>query len=191
MSATNVHPKLERVVKLGGSLLDWPEFPRRLRQWFAQQPPMPTGFIVGGGAIVDCLRDADRVHQLGEEAAHWLCIKAMSITAQMVAGLLPELTLLDAEQLLKLDQKTSNNPLPATWSITSDSIAARACTLLGADELVLLKSKSPPKFATLEELGADDYVDAYFPQASRQIAQIRFVNLRAEVPNDLTLQRTV
>jgi aspartokinase-like uncharacterized kinase len=190
MSAASVLPKLDRVVKLGGSLLDWPEFPRRLRQWLAQQPPKPTGLIVGGGAIVDGLRDADRVHQLGDEAAHWLCIKAMSLTAQMVAQLLPELRLLDAEELLTLDQKMSDTPLPATWSITSDSIAARACTLLGADELVLLKSKSP-KLATLEELANDDYVDAYFPQAARQIARIRLVNLREEPPTDVTLQKPV
>jgi aspartokinase-like uncharacterized kinase len=191
MSATTVLPKLDRVIKLGGSLLDWPEFPQRLRQWLAQQPPKPTGFIVGGGVMVDCLRNADRVHHLGEEAAHWLCIKAMSLTAQMVSQLLPELTLLDAEELMTLDQKTSEIPLPASWSITSDSIAARACTLLGADELVLLKSKSPPKYDTLEELATDDYVDTYFPQAARQIAKIRFVNLRAEAPTDVTPQRTV
>lgn len=178
-------------MKLGGSLLDWPEFPQRLRHWLSQQPPKSTALIVGGGALVDCIRDADRVHQLGEEASHWLCIKAMSITAQMVAGLLPELTLLEAEELLSLDQTKSENPLPATWSVTSDSIAARACTLLGADELVLIKSKSPPKCGTLKELAQDEYVDAYFPKAAGQIAQIRLVNLRTEVPTDVTSQKSV
>jgi aspartokinase-like uncharacterized kinase len=70
-----------------------------------------------------------------------------------------------AEAKLKL------KPLPADWSVSSDSIAARAAIFLGAEELVLLKS-------TLTTDGAADYIDGYFEIAAQGIPRIRFVDLR-------------
>ena len=35
---TNESGREVRVIKLGGSLLDWPEFPQRFRAWLKLQP---------------------------------------------------------------------------------------------------------------------------------------------------------
>ena len=67
--------------------------------------------------------------------------------------------------------KLGLKPLPDDWSVSSDSIAARAAGYLGAVELVLLKS-------TLADGDQPDYVDGYFAVAARGIPRVRFVNLR-------------
>lgn len=197
MSEAACHGGL-RVVKLGGSLLDWPEFPSRLRDWLGMQPKKPTLLIVGGGDVVEAVRKLDAVHKLGESKAHWLCIDALRISAKLLSQFFPEvvpfspdvadrpLMLADVPWLMDLDSKRSVRPLPETWEVTTDSIAARATVLLGADELVLLKSASPQRAGSLRDLANAGYVDPHFPICAKSIAQIRLVNLRdgkfAELP---------
>ena len=79
---------LLRVVKLGGSLLDLPDLPGRVERWLGRQPPASNVIVVGGGPLVNAIRASDRIHKLDEVAAHWLCIRVMSVTAQRVAKLL-------------------------------------------------------------------------------------------------------
>ncbi len=81
-------PAAVRVIKLGGSLLDWPELAPGLRAWLAGQPRAANILVVGGGAIVEKLRELDRQHHFSPAAAHWLAIRAMSITAAIAAELL-------------------------------------------------------------------------------------------------------
>ena len=185
-----------RVVKLGGSLLDWPEFPGQLRSWLSQQSPACNVLIAGGGGFADVIRAADQTHSLGELVAHKLCIDALQVTARMVACLLPEARgplppsamepsaqaqtlLLDVAALIDLDTQRSVRPLPASWDVTTDSIAARAAVLLNADELVLLKSTLPQRAASLRNLADAGYVDAHFPVCAKSLSRIRLVNLRA------------
>jgi aspartokinase-like uncharacterized kinase len=183
-----------RVVKLGGSLLDWSELIARLRAWLADQSPAVHVLIVGGGALVDKLRELDAVNAFAAETSHHLAIRAMSVTAGAVAEQLPEATLVDAiEQLDLHDSKTlqildaeqflsqqhgTSEALPASWDVTSDSIAARVATALGAEELVLLKSCLPDGPADLESLAHSGYADAYFPRAAQSLV-VRCVNLRS------------
>jgi aspartokinase-like uncharacterized kinase len=159
-----------RVIKLGGSLLDWPDWVGQFRRWLAAQPPATNVLVVGGGAVVDALRALDRACPLRPATSHWLAVRAMSVTAAIAAELLgdvPDLEILDVESFLRKDQRRSD-ALPCGWHVTSDSIAARAATTLEAAELVLVKSALP---------GAGDYVDAYFPSAARGLT-VRFVDLR-------------
>ncbi len=191
-----------RVVKLGGSLLDLPDLVPRLRAWLAAQRACPTILVVGGGALVDAIRDTAQAHGLSDAAAHWQCIQAMRVQAETMRKALPEARLLVGldtagriEQassaplwilepwhfMREVDRQGGHAPLPESWDATSDSIAARVADLSGAGELVLLKS-APPPAETLAELAAVGYVDRFFPQAARGAARVRFVNLRAESP---------
>ncbi len=182
-----------RVIKLGGSLLDWPELPAAFSRWLERQTPAQNIVIVGGGKIVDALRELDRVGSLGEEAAHWLAIEGMSLTAALAVELLAGATLvrdigdlkcadgagvriLDVVDFMRKDAE-SEDSLPCTWSVTSDSIAARVAQRIEAFELVLLKSASPARGSTRKELADTGYLDAYFPQASLRLP-LRAVNLR-------------
>jgi aspartokinase-like uncharacterized kinase len=180
-----------RVIKLGGSLLDWPELPSRFRDWLKRQSPAVNVVIVGGGSIVDAVRTIDKRQRLPEEVAHWLAVRAMSVTAQLVAHWVPDTALvtrldalqlevpsvqvLDVEQFLRDD--SSADGLPRGWHVTSDSIAARAARALAADELVLLKSTMPTNQSSREAWCASGLVDEYFRHVSHG-RQLRFVNLR-------------
>ncbi len=108
----------------------------------------------GGGPAADALRMLDRVHVLGEEAAHWLALRALSVNAHFLACLLPGAPVVprpptptDAGDAFILDptaffQEDDHRPgaLPHTWHVTSDSLAVRVAVYAGARELVLLKS---------------------------------------------------
>jgi aspartokinase-like uncharacterized kinase len=180
-----------RVVKLGGSLLDWPELPVALREWLATQPPAANLLIVGGGSLVEAVRALDRIHELSDEGAHWLAIRAMGVTATLVAelldvplidsrvdsqGLREGVCVLNVERLLREDA-AGPDPLPASWQVTSDSIAARAARVVGATELVLLKSAPPTVASDHAAWSQEGYVDAYFPIASKGLT-VRAVNIR-------------
>jgi 5-(aminomethyl)-3-furanmethanol phosphate kinase len=182
-----------RVIKLGGSLLDWPELAPNFRRWLAMQSDAVNILIVGGGAIVDAVRRLDARHRLTAEAAHWLSIRGMGVTAQIACGLLTEATcvhsldelqfsaggglqILEVEPFLR-DDMASANALPCGWEVTSDSIAARLATVLRARELVLLKSTLAAVPPAREALAQSGLVDEYFANASRALA-IRVVNLR-------------
>ena len=185
-----------RIVKVGGSLFDWPRMPTALREWLAGQPTALNVLIAGGGALADAIRVADGRFHLAPETAHWLCIDAMSITARLLATVCPDFELLTTfEKLQQLHANTAAGTavfdcqeflrdhesqlpgvrLPRDWSVTSDSIAARIGMLLGADELVLLKSTDPP--ATVDGWAASGFVDSFFPTVSANLV-FRAVNLR-------------
>lgn len=182
-----------RVIKLGGSLLDWPELAPRVRAWLGGQPPATNIVIVGGGPMVDKLRALDREHHFSPAAAHWLSIRAMSLTAAIVAEWLEEATLVSSLEKLRLAGPTSlqifdvehflredqgaDGALPCGWEVTSDSIAARVAAIVSARELVLLKSALPAPGSSREAWARSGFVDAHFPRASVGLS-VRCVNLR-------------
>lgn len=184
-----------RVIRVGGSLLTWNAFATAMNNWLADEVPGTEIFIVGGGPWVELLRQAARRFRLKEESAHWNCVRAMSVTAQLLANVmgwpivrsLPEIKTLDGEARIVfdvfdfLDNSThidGEQALPASWDVTSDSISARVAAALNADELVLLKSQVPPG-TNIAELARLGYVDAWFPRAVTGLEHVRFVNLRS------------
>lgn len=188
-----------RVVKLGGSLLKQAGLSRRLDAWFATQPRAATLVVVGGGEWVEALRRFDRRHGLDAVAAHWLSIRAMEVTARVVAEAWPACGWLDrlADWQTFADSKSAmvvdpwqfvaevephqpGTPLPYGWHVTSDSIAARLAEVMSALELVLLKSALPGEKATAETAAAAGYVDPWFPHAAARVPRVRCVDLTAE-----------
>ncbi|MCI0359845.1 MAG: hypothetical protein L0211_15315 [Planctomycetaceae bacterium] len=194
-----------RVVKVGGSMLDWKPLPATLVHWLFAQGTASNILIAGGGALADVIRRADAQLGLGEDAAHQLCVDVLGVTArlltavlagkaklatwaqvqgQLSAGRLPEIQVLDARSFLRETDSTDHiDMLPHTWDVTSDSIAACIACALAADELVLLKSCEPPGNPSGDPsphvLAAGGYVDRYFPIAARSFAgRVRMVNLR-------------
>ncbi|QEH37346.1 Amino acid kinase family protein [Aquisphaera giovannonii] len=191
------------VVKVGGSLLGWPELPGRLAGWLDAQrasgaPSADPVLIViaGGGPFADAVRDLDRVHGLGDEAAHRLAIRSMDLTAALLAGLLPGSRLVAGRRellascrlgavlvatpgpLLRDLDDAGPDPLPSSWDVTSDSIAARIAARLGASRLVLLKSRPIADGASLREAAAIGLVDPRFPEVAAGLRRIEVVSLR-------------
>ena len=194
----NVRPI--RVVKVGGSLFAFSALVQTLETWLDSQAPAVNILIAGGGRLADVIRDADRRFSLGELPSHWLCVDVLAVSARLLATLLPtsylEVTLVDVRRrlstnavecpivfcpahFLRHDEPRLGDPvLPHSWSVTSDSIAARVARALSADELVLLKSSDPPDPLP----PGSDYVDPYFSEASKGVPKVRLVNLRQVSP---------
>jgi 5-(aminomethyl)-3-furanmethanol phosphate kinase len=129
-------PSKPLVVKLGGSLFSRvPE----LVQVF-QKSPRPLFIVPGGGKFADAVREA----RLPDDEAHWMAIGAMDQYGIYVSSF--GLTTTD---LLEIPEKTTvflpfrstkhYDPLPHSWDITSDTIAAWIAGKLSL-ELLILKS---------------------------------------------------
>jgi aspartokinase-like uncharacterized kinase len=174
------------VIKVGGSLFDMPDLRSRLIQFLRGLNCPEVALVPGGGQVVDAIRHLDRSHRLGEEASHWLALRALSLNAHLLANLLqgqsvsvsasfegwPELwqrgriPILDTYPFALADEASSDH-LPHSWDVTSDSIAARVARVVDARRLVLLKSVAAPD-ASCADLVCQGVVDRFFTQASGQ-----------------------
>lgn len=190
-----------RIVKIGGSLLDYEDLPKAWENWLARQPELPTVIVVGGGSLVDQVRSWNERYPLEEETAHWMCVRAMAITASLLYQRLPGTSLVqewvDLKQQLaeespfaprifsvesflrSVEPGLAGAPLPCSWDVTSDSIAARIAEVLAARELVLCKSISQDVDISWHEQARAGHVDAHFPLIVEEIASIRWLNLRS------------
>lgn len=164
------------VVKVGGSLLDCPGLGPALNHWLNTLNESVT-LVPGGGLCADAVRTYDRIHKVGDERSHWLALRAMAVTAELIRGLIgenPTITILDADEFCRND-----SVLPHSWAVTSDSIAARFAEQQHASRLILLKSANLPDHMSWQEAAIRDYVDAYFPQAvARLTCPVRWINFR-------------
>jgi probable H4MPT-linked C1 transfer pathway protein len=135
----------------------------------------PLLIVPGGGPFADVVRDQDARLHLSDDAAHWMAVLGMDqyahvivsrmrgavlvsdsveMSAAVCAGHIPVLA---PSAWLRRD-----DPLPHSWQVTSDSIAAWIAGEIGAKRLVLVK---PP--------GSDPHagiVDGYFERARGMLA---------------------
>lgn len=191
------------VAKVGGSLLNWSGLPDALTTFLDRNRGRRLVLVVGGGETVDVIRALDQIHALGERASHQLALRAMDLTAHCLAAMIPGLIVVDAitdlpplwslfaipvlapRRFLDQEDQSVSDPLPHSWSVTSDSIAARLADRLGADSLVLLKSTEAPASIDRSEAAALGLVDPSFPAASAAVPRVSILNLR-----DSRLQET-
>jgi aspartokinase-like uncharacterized kinase len=203
-----MHPDVS-VIKVGGSLLDWPELPDRLTVFLERQRSrLATDrmiLIAGGGATADLVRRLDRDHRLDDETAHRLAIHAMDLSARFLAAIMPgtvaverltdrfrawregQLPILIPSSILQDIERCGAAPLPRSWDTTSDSIAAWIAGHLGASSLVLLKSASLPEGAGRLEAARLERVDPNFPRIAHGLARVEYVNLRDSAADLLIL----
>jgi aspartokinase-like uncharacterized kinase len=183
------------VAKVGGSLFDWPELPGRLRAWLDFQ--VAEGFapvlVAGGGPFADAVRDLDRIHGLGDIASHDLAIRAMDVTAHALAAMVPGLVVVDglggAEEGGErvpvmavhrwLFSPGEMDSLPASWDVTSDSIAALLAIRLGAQRLVLIKSGPLSGGMGIGQASIEGLIDRHFPTIAAKIGAVGWLNLRS------------
>jgi 5-(aminomethyl)-3-furanmethanol phosphate kinase len=170
------------VVKVGGSFAARPAQLRRLMETLAGAARRRWLVVVpGGGSFADEVRRVDRRFRLSDSAAHWMAVLAMDQYAYLLQRLAPgaalvrrrsELrrgrvnVLLPAAWLLRAD------PLPHSWDVTSDSIAAWVAAQLSVRRLMLVKHENGfiapdlsmrSRRAALAALG--NVVDPYFSRA--------------------------
>jgi aspartokinase-like uncharacterized kinase len=184
------------VIKIGGSLFDLSDLPARLEGLLSDfARPYPVA-LCGGGPTVDLIRRWDRLYALGEEASHWIALRALTINAlvaERAAGVLRHVTssaefdavwrerrvpLLDAHAFIRDVDCRRPDALPRRWRVTSDSIAARMAVAFGAPELILLKSAAPEEGWTAAEAARRGLVDPHFPVAAAGLPRVIVINLR-------------
>jgi aspartokinase-like uncharacterized kinase len=183
------------VVKVGGSLFDLPGLASRLAALLRVLERREIVLVAGGGFAAQFVRILDRDHRLGEETSHWLALRSLSLTAHALAAILPRsavvgrvsecprvwqaggLPVLDPFTFAK-DDEGRPGALPHRWDVTSDSLAARVAGVMGARELILLKSVTIPPEMGWAEASQCGLVDAYFAKAVGKSPSARAVNLR-------------
>jgi aspartokinase-like uncharacterized kinase len=146
--------------------------------------------VPGGGAAVDVVREFTRLHRIGEEDAHWRALRAVAMNAHFLAGLLPGTpivehpagfadgwAILDAHAFARGDE-SSANPLPHTWAVTSDAVAARAAHVAAARRLVLLKSVTMPSPTCWHEAAQRGWVDPVFAEMVTSEIDVFAINFR-------------
>ena len=164
-------------LKFGGSMLTHPTWPAMLRR-LLKALEMPVHIVCGGGAVVDGLRHYDAAVPQPPVRMHRLAIAGMALNARMVAEEL-DLPLLqqlppDHDQqdhsglidpICWLDAGLFDH-LPASWSVTSDSLAAVVAHSF-AEPLLLAKQCPPPASVATESAG---------PHLYRQLATAGWVD---------------
>lgn len=157
------------VIKLGGGLLADPGvFRDTLSCVVTVARRRQVAIVAGGGPFADVVRAVDRAMSLGDEEAHWMAVLAMDQYAHLIAARIAGSRLVNAPDTVAASLADglipviapyqwlrATDPLPHSWDVTSDSIAAWIAGALGAGELLLVK---PP--------AADaPLVDPYFTRA--------------------------
>jgi len=169
-------PPAGQVVKVGGSLLGLYAWPERLAELLADiSTPL---LVVGGGSVVEGLRQIDEVSPRPPALMHDLAIDAMSLTARIVAdalglpvvGTASGSGVLDAAAWLRATGHATR--LPVGWHVTSDSIAALVATETNRGLLLAKRAPPPEGDHDLERLAAAGWVDAHFPAAAATVATI-------------------
>jgi aspartokinase-like uncharacterized kinase len=142
----------DAVLKVGGSLGRGQGLARLCQEIAWQGKERRLLVVPGGGPFADQVRSASRIHHLGETAAHRMALLAMDQYGLLLADLLPGAAatadILSARQaaaqgrvavLLPAALVTQADPLPHSWQVTSDSIAAWIAGLVKTGLLVLIK----------------------------------------------------
>jgi len=185
----------DAVVKVGGSLLDWPGLAAGLAGYLGARRGDHLVLVVGGGRFADALRDLDARQGLGEARSHALALRVLDVTARALAAIAPGLVVVEEvadlppawasgrvpilapRRFLDADDR-SPGPLPHTWATTTDAIAARLAARLGARELALLKAAPLPEGTDLIEAARLGLVDPETPAAAAGLAVVTYRDLR-------------
>jgi 5-(aminomethyl)-3-furanmethanol phosphate kinase len=158
---------VDAVVKVGGALLaNILQFDAVLDAIAAASRTRRLVVVPGGGPFADTVRETDQRLGLTDTAAHWMAVLAMDQYAHLIAArLVPSQLATDPAQIEAAFSRSAvpvlapsqwlrdEDPLPHTWDVTSDSIAAWIAGRLGSRALILVK----PAGAT-----AGTRVDAFF-----------------------------
>ena len=133
------------VVKVGGGLGD-SALPRLCTTLGELGERHPLIVVPGGAGFADAVRDADRRFRLRPATSHRMAILGMEQFGWLLGDLIPGAALGSDLARVRAGRTTVLLPaalpldeLPASWDVTSDSIAAWVAGRVDAGRLVLLK----------------------------------------------------
>ena len=150
---TVTSPAVRTVVKVGGGLLGRAgALDLVVEALTAFRTGRRVVVLPGGGPFADAVRQMFKRIKIGEDAAHWMAILGMDQYAHALAARIPGAALVDDPLGIAEALQTGRlpviapyrwlraaDPLPHTWEVTSDTIAAWLAGALGARRVVLIK----------------------------------------------------
>ncbi len=180
------------VIKLGGSLAHSKTLINCFNKIHQRYQGRSVIIVPGGGAFADQVRLAQQQWQFDDVTAHHMAILAMQQMALMFKSLAPQWTVVSslselhiAKDLNKILIWSPNSAeldqanIPATWDITSDSLAAWLAKQLSATDLILVKSSVIDPQASLEQLAAQQIIDQGFcQQVQGGLFSVQVINQR-------------
>jgi aspartokinase-like uncharacterized kinase len=162
------------VVKVGGSLAETGRLGPALAM--IRTARIPVVVVPGGGPFAESVRSLQRTMQFDDAVAHRLAMLGMHQMAELMVSIQDGFRVAQTlEQIAEvsghgqvpvwapLPMMAEDATVPAGWSATSDSLAARLTELLGGPRLALLKSVDVEKGESAEELSRRGVVDPAFP----------------------------
>lgn len=186
---------MEAVIKIGGSLAEHSEALKTLCKRLSEIAKKHRLLIVpGGGEFADVVREFDKKFAVSSYVSHKMAILAMDQFGLLLSELIPDAVAISSLEKAKDYWKTETTPvflpskmmfreepLEASWDVTSDSIAAFVASRLDADAVVLVKDvdgifsddpKKNPKArlikkispSALSKLRRENAVDRYLPR---------------------------
>lgn len=165
------------VVKVGGSLVESDAAVALMRELAARRPPRLV-VVPGGGDFADAVRLTGRRHSIGDQAAHHMALLAMHMSAVMLGAFAPGYVVAERPEEFDAAWQRDLTPVwapermvlaapdvPASWDVTSDSLAAWLARAIAASRLVLVKSCLVPEAmdGDAAALAAAGIVDPSFP----------------------------
>ena len=175
------------VIKIGGSCAGSLD----LRRWTGAVAACAGRIVVvpGGGPFADAVRAAQPMMGFDDAAAHHMALLGMEQFGRALASFDRRLTPADSMAGLRRALRERKVPvwmparmvmraagIPASWKVTSDSLAAWLAEKLRASRLLLLKqvelSRDPIAVRELVRRGIVDEAFAHFLRASRVAAFI-------------------
>ena len=143
---------MDAVIKIGGSILQskaaeqlWNALNELIKQF---------SFVIvpGGGDFANLVRNYYNLYQLSEDRAHWMAILCENIlgflilerleSGMPVFGISEISAAIENSKIpvfLPFQYLFEHDPLPHSWEVTSDSIAAYFAEMLQAQKLILIK----------------------------------------------------
>jgi aspartokinase-like uncharacterized kinase len=172
-----------QVVKLGGSLQDSPYLP----EWRAVLEACAGRDVVivpGGGRFADMVRDQQRRLAYSDAEAHRRALLAMEHYGALLAEGSTVLRSAASVEAIRVLLRNAHIPiwmpsamvlsepdLPASWDLTSDSLALWLGRGLGARRVIIVKSTPLPSgVSTPAALSAAGFVDRLFPHYAAMFA---------------------
>lgn len=181
------------VIKLGGSLCHSDVLIDCLNAVEKNYRGRAVVIVPGGGAFADQVRLAQQRWSFDDNTAHRMAVLAMQQTALMFQGLKPGWVIADtvaaiqdrageknivvwSPDIVELDEAG----VPASWDISSDSLAAWLAKTVSAAELILIKSAPIDPALSLQQLAKQNIVDNAFCGFVAEAAfKIRIVNAQS------------
>ncbi|HUX99763.1 MAG TPA: hypothetical protein VMV49_09435 [Candidatus Deferrimicrobium sp.] len=168
---------MDAVIKIGGSILKNKSIKKLCEYLNELSKQFRFVLLPGGGEYADLVRNHYQNFPISDNNAHWMAITCENILGFFLVNNLelgiPVFTLSEIAKaiesskipvFLPFQYLYEQDPLPHSWDVTSDSIAAYIAKCLQADKLILVKDvdgiyTQDPKLKSVDKAEFISYIN--------------------------------